>query len=112
MHGIGVMFILFKVTLIKHQAFVDAFVSSGLSQWVTESTFFRSGNILDFVFTSAIDRIGNVNIHCPFPHCGHCPIVFDYVSTFLMNFRKTVLNFRKQVLNFRKKVLKYWLSLP
>ena len=61
------------------QAFVDAFVSSGLSRWVIESTFFRSGNILDFVFTSAIDRIGNVNIHCPFPHCGHCPIVFNYI---------------------------------
>ena len=29
------------------QALVDALVSSGLSQWVTESTVFRSRNILD-----------------------------------------------------------------
>ena len=33
------------------QALADAFVSSGLSQLVAESTFFLSGNILDMVFT-------------------------------------------------------------
>ena len=43
-----------------NQAFVDAFFSSGLSQWVTEFTYFRSGNILNLVFTSAINRIGDV----------------------------------------------------
>ena len=61
------------------EAFVDTSVSSGLSQWVTGSTFIRFGNILDYlVFSSAIYRIGDLNIHCPFPHCGHCPIVFLY----------------------------------
>ena len=44
--------------------------------------FLRSGNILDLVFTLTINRIGDVNIHCPFPHCGHCPIVFDYIYEF------------------------------
>ena len=61
------------------QAFVDTFVSFGLSQRVTKFMFLRSGNILYLVFTSAIDRIGNVNIHCPFPHCGHCLNVFYYI---------------------------------
>ena len=63
------------------QAFVDTFVSSGLSQSVAESTFFGSGNILDLVFTSVIDRIGDVNTH-HFPHCGYCPIVFDNIFVF------------------------------
>ena len=49
------------------QAFVDDFILSGFSQWVTESTFLCSGNILDLVFTSAIDLIGDVNIYFPFP---------------------------------------------
>ena len=64
------------------QVVIDAFVSSGLSQWVTESMYIRSGNILHLVFTSAIDRIGNVNIHCTFSHCRYCPIVLDYVFDF------------------------------
>ena len=34
------------------------------------------------MFTSTIDGIGDVNIHCPFPHCEHCPIVFGYVFEF------------------------------
>ena len=78
------MLILFEVDLFERttQAVVDAFVSSGLSQWVTKSTFFRSGNILDLVSTSAIDRIGEVNNNCLCPHCEHCPIVFDYVFDF------------------------------
>ena len=64
------------------QAFVDPFVLSVMSQWVTESPFFRSGNCFDLVFTSVIDKISNVNINFPFPHCGHCPIGFDYVFDF------------------------------
>ena len=46
------------------QAFVDTFVSLG--QWVNESPFLCSGNILDLVFTSTINRIGDVSIHCSF----------------------------------------------
>ena len=62
--------------------FVDSLVSSGFSEWITESTFLRFGKIFDLMLTSAIDRIGNVNIHCPFSHCGHCSIVFDYIFYF------------------------------
>ena len=64
------------------QAFIDTFVLSGLSQWVTKSTFLRSGKILDLVFTSAIDRIGDMNIHCLLSHCQQYPIVFDYIYDF------------------------------
>ena len=60
----------------------QAFVDAGMNQWVTKSTFLRSGNILDLVFTSVIDRNVDMYIHCPFPHCGHCPIVFDYIHDF------------------------------
>ena len=64
------------------QAFVDTLVSSGVSQWVIESTFLRSGNILDLGFTSAIDRICDVKLHRHFPHCEHCSIIFDYIFDF------------------------------
>ena len=57
------------------QPFVNAFVSFRLSQCVTEPTFFSF-----LVFRSAIYRIRNVNIHCPFSPLWDCPIVFDYVS--------------------------------
>ena len=68
------------------QALVDAFVSSGLSQWVTKFSFFRPGNTLDLVFTSAINLIGDAKIHCPFPHCGHCVQSFLTIYlTFVMN---------------------------
>ena len=64
------------------QAFIDTFVSSGLSQGVTEPMFNRSGNILNLVFTSTIDRNGDVNIHCPILHCRHSPIVFACIFDF------------------------------
>jgi hypothetical protein len=58
--------------------FVDVFSSLGLVQWVTSSTFPRSGNILDLVFTSEEDRVGDVVIVPPFPSCGHCGVLLDY----------------------------------
>ena len=64
------------------QPFVVAFASSGLSHWVIECMFFRSGNISDLVFTLAIDPVSDVSIYCPFPHCEHYPIFFDYVYDF------------------------------
>ena len=60
-------------------SFIDAFSSLGLTQWVSESTFPRSGNILDLVLTSEQDRIGSINVLAPLPGCDHCPVVFDYV---------------------------------
>ena len=58
--------------------FVELVSSLGLSQWITEPTFL-SGNVLDLLFTSTTDRVGHVEIHPPFPRCGHSPIVFSYV---------------------------------
>ena len=64
------------------QLFVDSFISMGLYQWVSECTFVRSGSILDLVFTSSSDRIGDLVVMPPFPNCGHCPLMFDYVFDF------------------------------
>ena len=77
------MLIFFKVTLnLSPKRLFDSFVSSEVSQWLTEFTFLRSDNILDLMFSSAIDRIGDVNIHCPFFPWGYRPIVFDYTLEF------------------------------
>ena len=51
----------------------------GLTQWVRESTFVSSGNILDLVLTTEEDRIGEVSVLPPFPHCQHSPVYFEYV---------------------------------
>ena len=40
------------------QVFSDGFISSGLAQWVTVSTFNNSDNTLYFVFTTSEDRVG------------------------------------------------------
>ena len=59
--------------------FLDLFTSLGLFQWVTRSTFLRSDNILDLVFTSESDRISDLSLFDPFPGCDHFPIKFDYL---------------------------------
>ena len=59
--------------------FVDTFSSLGLTQWVAEATFPRSGNILDLVLTSEQDRIGSIEVLAPLPGFDHCPVIFDYV---------------------------------
>ena len=67
------------------QSFVDVFISLGLTQWVTEATFWRSGNILDLILTSEEDRVGSVDVLPPYPSCGHLAIVFTYVFQFGVN---------------------------
>ena len=60
--------------------FVDVFVSLDLSQWAYTATFFRSGNILDLVFTSSDDRVSEVVVLLPFPG-------MDIVLLFFMCFQ-------------------------
>ena len=59
--------------------FLDACNALGLSQWVQESTYPRSGNILDLILTSETDRIGLSSVLPPLPSCDHCPTEFQYV---------------------------------
>ena len=59
--------------------FLDVFDTLGLTQWVSEPTFPRSGNILDIVLTSEEDRVGSLLVMPPLPGCDHCPVLFDYV---------------------------------
>lgn len=59
--------------------FADLFDSSGLTQWVSQPTYPRSGNTLDLVLTTETDRIGSLNVSAPLPGCDHCPTTIDYV---------------------------------
>jgi hypothetical protein len=61
------------------RSFFDCFVAGGLIQWIGESTFYPSGNILDLFLTSESDRVGAVSFLAPLPGCGHSPIVCDYL---------------------------------
>ena len=61
------------------RAFLDTFLTVGLHQWVTESTYPKSGNILDLVLTSEPDRVGSLDVKAPLPGCDHCAISFDYI---------------------------------
>ena len=58
---------------------LEAVNTVGLIQWVTEPTYPRSGNILDLLFTTEPDCIGNVEVLEPLPACDHCPVTFEYV---------------------------------
>lgn len=60
------------------QMFMDTFNILGLTQWVKDSTFYPSGNIIDLVFTTEYDRMGDLQLFPPFPNCGHCGVIFDY----------------------------------
>ena len=61
--------------------FLDLFDSLGLTHWVTDSTFPRSGNILDLILTSEKDRLSEVSIRPPPPGSDHssihCQDLFD-----------------------------------
>ena len=59
--------------------FLDTFSSLGLTQWVCEPTFPRSGNILDLILTSEPDRIGTTEVLPPLPGCDHCSTDFRYI---------------------------------
>ena len=45
--------------------FLEAVNSVGLTQWVTEPTYPRSGNTLDLIFTTEPDCMGKVEVHQP-----------------------------------------------
>ena len=59
--------------------FLETFLSLGLTQWVLQPTFPRSGNILDIVLTTEPDRVGTLDVLPPLPSCDHCPTSFQYV---------------------------------
>ena len=59
--------------------FSEVFVECGLTQWIREGTFVPSGNILDLVFTSESDSVGQYKVYPPFPNCHHSPVVIDYL---------------------------------
>ena len=59
--------------------FVDAFNLLGLTQWITDITFPRSGNTLDLLFTTEPDRVGDISVQPPLPGTDHCLIMYDYV---------------------------------
>lgn len=58
--------------------FLDVFNTLGLTQWVSESTFPRSGNVLDLVLTTEQDRVGRV-VDPPPPGCDHCSVHCEYL---------------------------------
>ena len=64
------------------QCFLDCFITLGLKQWVNFPTFHPSGNILNLVFTSDLDRVGTVTSLCPMPGCSHLPVLLDYFSCY------------------------------
>lgn len=60
-------------------SFLNAFDVLGLTQWVKEPTFPRSGNVLDLILSTESDRIGSVDVCPPPPGCDHCSIHCDYL---------------------------------
>ena len=58
--------------------FLDAFNTLGLTQWIEEATFPRSGNILDLIFTTETDRISEIDVRPPPPGCDHASIHCQY----------------------------------
>ena len=59
--------------------FSECFNLCGFTQWVSEPTFCYSDNILDIVLTNVDDRVGDVTVLPPFPHCGHSPVLLSYM---------------------------------
>ena len=59
--------------------FIDLFDLLGLTQWINEPTFPRSGNILDLILTNESDRMGDVVVRAPPPGCDHCSIHCRYI---------------------------------
>ena len=66
-------------TSLADNRFIDLFITLGLTQWITEPTFPRSGNILDLILTTEHDRVGEVRVQPPPPGCDHCSIHCTYV---------------------------------
>jgi hypothetical protein len=61
--------------------FLECFNTIGLTQWVDQPTL-TTGNTLDLVLTTETDRVGDVSVLPPFPHCVHCPVVFQYIFSY------------------------------
>lgn len=61
------------------EMFLDMFTTLGLTQWVSEATFLRSGNMLDLILTSEQDRVGRAEVHPPPPGSDHCSLYCEYV---------------------------------
>ena len=59
--------------------FLETFLSLGLTQFVRQSTFPRSGNILDLILATDPDRVGMIEVFPPLPGCDHCPTLCDYL---------------------------------
>lgn len=59
--------------------FYESFISLGLTQLITESTYFPSGNILDIILISDSERFGEATVLPPFPSCGHSPVMISYL---------------------------------
>ena len=59
--------------------FIDTFNFLGLTQWITQATFPRSGNTLDLLLSTEPDRVGDISVEPPLPGSDHCLIVYDYV---------------------------------
>ena len=55
--------------------FGDCFAECGLTQLVTDPTFYPSGNTLDLILCSDVDRFFEVECASPLPSCQHCPVV-------------------------------------
>ena len=58
---------------------LETFLSLGLTQFVRQSTFPRSGNILDLILATDPDRVGMIEVFPPLPGCDHCPTLCDYL---------------------------------
>ena len=62
--------------------FLSCFNQLGLSQWVKFPTFIPSGNTLDLILTSELDRVGDVFSLPLLPGCHHVPVICDYLFMF------------------------------
>ena len=68
-----------STTSASDRKFLDLFDSLGLTQWIQDSTFPRSGNTLDLILSTEADRIGNAGVLPPPPGCDHCAIHCEYI---------------------------------
>ena len=65
----------FHYTSPTDRYFANCFADCGLTQLVKEGTFFPSGNTLDLILCSDVDRFLDVECVSPLPNCYHCPVV-------------------------------------
>ena len=70
------------------EKFLDSFITLGFTQWISECTFPRSGNVLDLILTSEQDRIGTVQVKPPPPRCDHCSAHCEYLMWKFSNLRR------------------------